>query len=58
MGLVAAFKAAMAWVEDVCRANNCYLIFANCLPAAAAALPRLGFLEIQPQVFMTKSITA
>lgn len=55
-GLVAAWKAAMAWVEDVCRAHNHYLIFANTLPKIARSLGRLGFQGHGERVFMFKSI--
>lgn len=55
-GLAAAFAAAMSWIEDVCRANNCFLIFANTLPKIARSLGRLGFQGHGERVFMFKSI--
>jgi hypothetical protein len=53
-GLVTAFGAAIAWVEDVCRSHDCHLIFANCLPKVGRHLPRLGFKPCFEQVFTYK----
>jgi len=52
-----AFRAAMAWVEDVCRAHDCHLIFANTLPRIAAWLPRLGFQGKSERVQLFKVLT-
>ncbi len=55
--LGSAFKAAMDWIEGVCRAHDCHLIFANTLPKIARFLPRLGFQGKAERVQMFKVIT-
>lgn len=52
-----AFRAAMDWIESVCRAHDCHLIFANTLPRIAKYLPRLGFSGTGQRVQLYKVLT-
>jgi hypothetical protein len=54
--LSAAFKAAIQWIEDVCRAHNCYLIFSTVRQDIAKPLSRVGFIPGDEHVFMSKVI--
>lgn len=53
--LGAAFRAAMAWIEDVCRAHDCHVVFATVIPRLGRYLQRcLGYSAPVPHAFSTR----
>lgn len=54
--LTAAFKAALGWAADVCRAHNSFLLFTTVRKDLARILERLGFQHGGDHVFMSKAL--